>query len=318
MPERKPEPGQLTTPASAGLSTAPAGPVLTRDRQALAILLMCLVSFIFGMQDGFSRYLGAKYSPMFVIMLRFWFMAIFVTILAMRAPGGIRGALRSKRPVIQVIRGVLLVVEILVTVEAFIRLGLINTHAIFAATPLLVVALSGPVLGEKIGWRRWLAVGIGFIGILIVIKPDSGVLSWNSALPLLGALMFATYGLLTRMVGREDSAQVSFFWTGIVGCITATAIGIFWWQPIELADTPLLLILCISAALSHFLLIRAYEMAEASSLQPFAYTQLVWVSIIGVLVFHETLAPNVAVGGAIVVGAGLFTWWRTLQRNRQH
>lgn len=352
MPQTVPQPGQVTTTASKpdpateldqaaitkpalddALTVVPSivpeitpppmappsaqGQGLVRGNQGKAILLMCLVSFTFGMQDGFSRYLGGKYSPMFIIMLRFWFMAVFVTLLAMRAPGGLHEAVKSKRPVLQVIRGVLLVLEILVTIIAFVRLGLIDTHAIFACTPLLVVALSGPVLGEKIGWRRWIAVGVGFSGILIVLKPTSGVLSWDSALPFLGAVMFALYSLLTRMVGRDDSATVSFFWTSTVGAVTATAIGIFWWQPVELPDVPLLLILCAGAALSHFLLIRAYEMAEASSLQPFAYTQLVWVSIIGVLLFNETLAPNVAIGGAIVVGAGLFTWWRSRQKARE-
>ncbi len=299
------------------MTPAPAAKAPSRNRQGTAIFLMCLVSFTFGVQDGFSRYLAGKYSPMFIIMLRFWFMAGFVSLLAIRAPGGFRAAMHSKRPGLQVIRGLLLVFEILVTIEAFVRLGLIDTHAIFACTPLLVVALSGPILGEKIGWRRWAAVGVGFSGILIILNPSGGVLSWNSALPFLGAIMFATYSLLTRMVAREDPPMVSFIWTSIVGAIAATAVGIFWRQPIELADAPYLLILCAGAAMSHFLLINAYEMAEASSLQPFAYTQLVWVSVIGVLFFHETLAPNVALGGAIVVGAGLFTWWRTLQKARQ-
>jgi drug/metabolite transporter (DMT)-like permease len=286
------------------------------DRQGTAILLICGSAFIFAAQDGISRYLGAAYSPVFVIMLRYWFFAVFVILLCARAPGGLRRAMRTKRPGMQIFRGILLALEVIVTVEAFIRLGLINTHAIFACYPLLISVLSGPVLGEKVGWRRWAAVVAGFIGILIVLKPGSGVFSADAILPFIGAVMFAVYGLMTRLVGRDDPAMVSFFWTGIAGAVAMTLIGIWHWEPIAAGDIPWLLLLCLCAACAHFMLIKAYELAEASALQPFSYTQLVWVSLFGVTIFGETLAPNVALGGAIVVGAGMFTWWRSHQRAR--
>ena len=110
--------------------------------------------------------------------------------------------------------------------------------------------------------------------------------------------------------------MVSFFWTGISGAVAMTLIGIWHWEPIAMRDVPWLLLLCLCAACAHFMLIKAYELAEASSLQPFSYTQLVWVSLFGVTIFGETLALNVALGGAIVVGAGMFTWWRSHQRAR--
>ncbi|MDS9466468.1 DMT family transporter [Paracoccus sp. MBLB3053] len=286
------------------------------DRQGSAIMLICGASFIFATQDGISRHLGATYSPVFITMVRYWFFTLFVVAICLRQPNGLRMAMRSKRPWLQIARGVILALEIVVTIEAFVRLGLINTHAIFACYPLLISILSGPVLGEKVGWRRWLAVAVGFCGILIVLKPGSGVFSANAALPFLGAVMFAVYGLMTRMVARDDTAIVSFFWTSVIGAITMTIIGIRSWEPIAKADIPWLLTLCACAATAHFMLIKAYEMAEASALQPFSYTQLVWVSIFGVLIFGETLAPNVAIGGLIVVGAGLFTWWRSRQREK--
>lgn len=286
------------------------------NRQGAAIALICGSSFIFAMQDGISRYLATTYSPILVTMLRYWFFTLFVVAICMRQRGGLRAACRSKRPWAQIARGVILALEIVVTIEAFVRLGLINTHAIFACYPLLISVLSGPVLGEKVGWRRWLAVVVGFLGILIVLKPGSGVFSADAALPFLGAVMFAVYGLLTRMVARDDNAITSFFWTSLVGAATMTVIGLRSWEPIAPGDIPWLLVLCACAATAHFMLIKAYEFAEASALQPFSYTQLVWVSLFGVLIFGETLAPNVALGGLIVVGAGLFTWWRSLQRAR--
>lgn len=286
------------------------------DRQGAAILMICAASLIFAAQDGVSRYLGTAYPPILVVMLRYWFFAVFVILLSARSPGGLGRAIRSRRPGLQVFRGVLLAAEVVVTIEAFVRLGLINTHAVFACYPLMISALSGPILGEKVGWRRWVAVAVGFAGILIVLKPGSGVFSANATLPLLGAAMFALYGLLTRLAARDDSAMVSFFWTGISGAVAITLVGIWHWQPIATHDIPWLLALCVAAVTAHFLLIKAYELAEASALQPFSYTQLVWISLFGVTIFGEHLAPNVALGGAIVVGAGLFTWWRSRQRER--
>ncbi len=317
MPNNR-QTGPLMAPAARPPAVPPplATPPQSKDRQGTAVLMICASALIFAAQDGISRYLGAAYSPIFIIMLRFWFFAAFVILLCARAPGGLARAVRSKRPWTQVFRGVLLVAEVVVTVEAFVRLGLINTHAIFSCYPLLISALSGPFLGEKVGWRRWAAVAVGFTGILIVLKPGSGALSTDAVLPFVGAAMFAVYGLLTRLVGRDDSAIVSFFWTGISGAVAITLIGIWHWEPIAGPDIPWLLLLCLTAVIAHFMLIKAYELAEASALQPFSYTQLVWVSIFGVVIFGETLAPNVAVGGLIVVGAGMFTWWRSRQRER--
>ncbi|MDF3853464.1 DMT family transporter [Paracoccus sp. P2] len=316
MPEHHPT-GPLTAPAprSPAAPEPPGGPPRT-DRQGAAILMICASALIFAAQDGVSRHLAAVYSPVFIVMLRYWFFAAFVVLLCARAPGGLGRAIRSGRPLTQIFRGVLLVAEVVLMIEAFVRMGLINTHAIFICYPLMISALSGPLLGEKVGWRRWAAVAVGFLGILIVLKPGSGVFSADAMLPLTGAAMFAVYGLLTRLVSREDSAVTSFFWTGIAGAGAVTLIGIWHWEPMASEDIPWLLVLCFSGVAGHFLLIKAYELAEASALQPFSYTQLVWVSIFGVTVFGETLAPNVAIGGLIVVGAGLFTWWRSYQRER--
>lgn len=308
--------GPLMAPAVQPPAVPPPNAQPVTDRQGTGIMLICVAALIFAVQDGISRYLGTRYSPILITMLRYWFFTFFVVLICARMPGGLRGAIRTKRPWTQAFRGVLLALEIVVTIEAFVRLGLINTHAVFACYPLMISVLSGPILGEKVGWRRWAAVAVGFCGILIVLRPGSGVFSADAALPLLGAVMFAIYGLATRLVGRDDPAIVSFFWTAIVGAVTMTIIGIGSWEPIATHDIPWLLILCTFAGIAHFMLIKAYELAEASALQPFSYTQLVWISIFGVVIFGEHLAPNVAIGGIIVVAAGLFTWWRSRLRER--
>jgi drug/metabolite transporter (DMT)-like permease len=212
--------------------------------------------------------------------------------------------------VLQTTRGLLLALEVCVMVLAFVLLGLVESHAVFTCYPLLVAALSGPVLGERVGWRRWTAIGIGFVGVLIILQPGLRVFSPAALVPLLSAFLFALYGLLTRYVSRNDPASVSFFWTGAVGALAMTPLGLWYWEPMTAPDWGWMALLCCFAALAHYLLIRAYEVAEASAVQPFAYLQLVFASAIGIFLFGEALEWNVAIGAAVVVCAGLFTLWR--------
>lgn len=282
----------------------------TTQNQRLGIYLMIATTIVFAMQDGVSRHLGANNNVFMVVMIRFWFFALFVMAIAARSEGGLRAAVRTKRPLTQIFRGVLLVAEVCVMVVAFVKLGLIESHAVFIAYPLIVAALSGPILGEAVGWRRWLAIAVGFAGVLIILQPGLSVFSPWALLPLISAFMFALYSLLTRFVSREDSAQVSFFWTGVAGAVAITPLGLMHWQPMSAADWGWMAMLCLTAALGHWLLIRAYAVAEASALQPFAYLQLVWVSVLGLLLLNETLRLNVAIGAMIVAAAGLFALWR--------
>ena len=282
---------------------------MSDDSNRLGILLMCLTTFVFAMQDGISRFLADEYNVYLVVMIRYWFFAAFVLFLAQRQ-GDVRKMARTKFPVVQIFRGVLLAAEIIVTVLAFTLLGLTETHAIFVSYPLMIAALSGPVLGEKVGWRRWAAIGAGLVGVLIILNPGAGVFSPLAAVPLLGAAMFAVYGLATRYVARGDDAMSSFFYTGVVGCVVMTAVGVFHWEPITGVNLIWMLVLCCSGVLGHWLLIKTYELAEASAVQPFAYLQLPFAAALGMMAFGETLRVNVAIGAAIVVGAGLFTLWR--------
>ena len=276
----------------------------------LGIWLMIATTFVFAVQDGISRHLAAEYSVQLVVMIRYWFFAAFVMAIAKRQAGSLRAAAATAQPLLQTFRGVLLVVEINVMVLGFVWLGLVEAHAIFACYPLLIAALSGPVLGESVGWRRWVAIGIGFIGVIVILQPGFGVFAPGAVIPLAAALMFALYGLLTRYVARRDSAATSFFWTGTTGAVAATLIGIWSWEPMAPPDAAWMALLCLTGAGGHFLLIKTYEVAEASAVQPFAYLQLVFASAIGLLVFGETLEPHVALGAAIVVSAGLFTLLR--------
>ncbi len=274
------------------------------------IALMIGATIVFALQDGISRHLAGTYNTYMVVMIRYWFFAAFVITLAARSPGGLGAATRTSQLGLQIFRGILLAGEICVAVFSFTVLGLIDSMAVFICYPLLVAALSGPVLGEKVGWRRWAAIGVGCIGVLIILQPGVGVFNPWAIIPLISALMFALYGLLTRYAARRDSTATSFYWTGVSGAVAMTLVGMWFWEPMAPRDWGWMAVLCVSGALGHWLLIKCYEMAEASAVQPFAYFHLVWSAILGISIFGEVLRPEVVVGAAFVVAAGLFTLWR--------
>jgi drug/metabolite transporter (DMT)-like permease len=273
------------------------------------ILLMIAAVAAFAAQDGFSRHLAGSYNTLMVVMVRYWFFAGFVVILALRRPEGLRAAVRSTRLGAHVIRSLLLVSEICIIVYGYTLIGLIESHSVFAICPLLVVAMSGPVLGEKLSWQRWSAVATGMVGVLIILQPGSGVFTWPALLPLISALFFATYSVLTRLTTRDEPTFPAFFWPAVIGAAIMTAIGLPQWQTVTPQDWLFLIIYASISILSHWLLLKCYEAAEASSVQPFAYLQIVFVSIIGITIYGETLALSVVLGTALIVAAGIYALW---------
>lgn len=274
------------------------------------ILLMVATMVVFAGQDAISKHLAASHPIIFVTMIRYWVFALFVLALSARRPGGLRAVARSRVPLLQFGRGALLALEIWVMVTAFDRLGLAESHAIFAVFSLIVTALSGPLLGERIGWRRWTAVGVGFMGVLLILRPGAQVFDPNAMIPLLAAAMFALYHVATRYVSRVDSSDTSFFYTGVAGAVTVSLIGPFFWSTFEGWDWLWMATLCVTGMTGHYLLIKALEAAEASTLQPITYLHLVVATCIGVFLFGEQLDAPMVAGAALVVGAGLFTVWR--------
>ncbi len=283
---------------------------MTAQSNRLGILLMIATTFVFAVQDGISRHLAGEYNTFMVVMIRYWFFAAFAIAIGMRQAGGLRKIAGTRQPMLQAGRGLLLAAEICVAVYGFTLIGLVESHAIFATYPLMVTALAGPMLGESAGWRRWLAIFVGFLGMLIILRPGSGVFQPLAIIPLISALMFALYAVLTRYAARLDSAMTSFVWTGVVGALAMTVIGLFNWEMMSFGDSLWMLTLCITGVLGHWLLIRVYEVAEASAVQPFAYFHLVFAVIIGLFVFGEALEMNVVAGAALIVTAGVFALWR--------
>ncbi|MCM2457934.1 DMT family transporter [Rhizobium sp. CG4] len=286
------------------------------NSKASGYVYVLLAVTIFAGQDAFSKLLGEKYPPIMVTMIRFWAFAVFVTILAAAAPGGLRASLTTKRPFLQIIRGLLLVSEVVVVVIAFTTAGLAMSQAIMQSTPLIVTVLSIPLLGEQVGWKRGLAVLVGLIGVLVILNPVNVDFDVRLLIPLGASLMYALYNVATRAVGHHDSATTSVFYAGIVGAIAASIIGPFYWTPIAPSDWLPMAALCICGAISHYFLIKAYSLLTAVEVQPLTYFQLVLSVAVATLFFGETITLNMVFGALIVVGAGLFTVWREYRRSK--
>ena len=274
------------------------------------ITLMVITTFMFSSMDGVSRYLAEKNNVFTLVTMRYWFIAFVMMVTCLFIKNRVSDILNTKQPYIQFSRGVILSLNNCLVVYTFTLLGLVETHAIIACYPLIVAGLSVPFLGERFGWRRWMAIFTGFIGVIIILRPNTNVITEGSIFAIVGAIMFAVYLILTRYVSRSDTAITSFFWTGIGGTVTMSLISLFIWDDILKEDYLWLLIMCVLSAGSHFMMVKTLQVAEASVVQPFSYLQLVFGSIIGVTIFSESIDLMIIVGALVVIGSGLFTTWR--------
>lgn len=266
----------------------------------------------FAAQDGASKHLVEHYPAPFFVMIRYWFFAAFVCVLAARGPGGIAGALQTRMPITQIARGVLLVSQILIFVWALDLLGLSLQMSIFALYPLIVTALAWPLLGERFGWRRLAALGVGFTGVLVILRPGfEGALGWEALIGVASAVGIAIYSVLTRIVTVADgTSSPAFVYTGLAGAAAVSLVGPFYWTPMPLPDWGWLGVLCLAGMAGHYCLIRAYDATEAYRIQPLTYLQPVFGIGVGVAVFGETVDATALLGVTMIVTAGLYVIWR--------
>jgi len=285
---------------------------------ALGIRFVLVAMVAFAVQDATSKYLAASYPPQFFIMIRYWIFAVFVTVLAARRSGGLRAACRTKMPALQVFRGVLLAVQIVIIVVSFDHLGLAETHAIFSLHPLLATLLAIPLLGERVGWHRLGAVSVGLIGVLVILRPGPDLFSSGALIALGAAVMMSLYTVTTRMVGRADGSPApAFFYLGVAGAVALTLIGPFYWTPMRLPDIGWLLLHSTVAMAGHYCLIRALEVTEAVRIQPFTYLQMIFAVPIGAFIFGEPVDTWVILGMTLTVGAGLYAIGREYRLARR-
>jgi len=284
--------------------------MLKLKNKTTGILFIVSAVLCFSIMNGITKYLSEFYNVITLNMFRYWFFAVFLFFINSNKNKSIVIVSKSKNRLLQTFRGSMLAIQMCFAHYCFLKLGLIETSAIFAVGPLMVTALSIIFLSEKVGWQRLVAIAFGFIGIMIILRPGMKVFDPLSILALACALSYAIYQILTRFVSNFDTSETSFFYTGITGALILSFVGPFFYIDVLKSDWILILMICFLGTSAHYFVIKAYQYSEASLLQPFNYLQLVFVSLIGMIVFNEILEIPVLIGSLMVVSAGLFTFWR--------
>jgi drug/metabolite transporter (DMT)-like permease len=295
---------------AAGQAATPQEAAEQAQRSRLnGIGLMCAALVCFACLDALAKWLGTAMDPMQVVWTRY--SAALIVVLVIFNPLRNPGVLMTQRPWIQAIRSALLFGSTALNFIALQFLQLDQTVSIMFATPFIVAVLSGPFLGEWIGPRRWAAVLVGFLGVLVVTQPWSGAMHWSMGLSMIGACCYAVYNLLTRMLAGYDSAATTSIYSVAFGAVVATAlVPRVWTTPQSLWVVAGMVAIGVFGAVGHWLLIIAHGLAPAGILAPFIYTQIVWMTGLGWLVFAQVPAANTIAGAAIVIASGLYLLYR--------
>ena len=262
----------------------------------------------FASMDAMSKWLVADYPIGQMMWIRYGVFCLFAWLVVRRR--GLLASARTGRPWLQGVRALLALIESMVFVLAFRYLPLADAHALAATSPLIVIVLGVLFLGEKAGLARWLAVLAGFIGMLLIVRPGFRTLEWSLLLPVLGALLWAVYQILTRLSARTDSPDTTVVWSAFAAFAATTVIGPWGWQWPDPVGWVLMVVAALLGAAAHYALIRALDFSEAGAVQPYSYTLLVWVTILGVVVFGDFPDGWTIFGAAIIVSSSFYAWYR--------
>jgi drug/metabolite transporter (DMT)-like permease len=286
------------------------GHVHPATRTAAGIGLVILAIGLFTLMDAIGKGLMARYPVPQVVWARYVFQLGWMLLLIPRI--GVAGLVRTTRLGMNILRGLLVAVSTIFMFTAISFVPLADAYTITFIAPLLITVFSIPLLGERVGWRRWSAVVAGFVGVLIVIRPGLGAAHWALALQLVTALGFALYQILTRKVAGApgETSLAMLFYVAAVGAAIMTATVPFFWQRVAPLDWLPMAAMGALGGLGHLILIRALTIAPASLLAPFLYTQIAWALVLGYLVFGDVPDVWMLTGGAVIVASGLYVFYR--------
>lgn len=281
-------------------------------RQPLAGIALMIGAFAcFAVLDAIAKALMPHIGTAIVVFGRYAFGLLFVAVWFWQQ-GGLP-LLRTSHPSLQIARGLLLVLSTASNFAALNYLQLAQTSAISFSNPLWVCALSPLLLGERIGPRRWVAVIVGFLGVLLIIRPGSASFHWAMTLSIAGAFFTALYQIATRKVGANDRVVTSLFYVSLVGAIAAAPVAPFTKAMPDLWEWAVLAFMGLCGSFGHYMLTHAHRVTPAPILAPFVYTQILWMVLFGYLAFGDIPDLYTIVGGAVVIAMGLYVFYRERQ-----
>lgn len=280
---------------------------ILRNTLLAGVLLMLAGDFMFALNDAMGKWLVASFSVGQVVLVRS--IGAFVILGPMIARQGAGKLLRPERPGLQVVRVVAATLDTTLFYAAVVHLPLADVMSFYMAGPIYVAALSHLLLGERVGWRRWMAILVGFCGVLIMLDPSAAALSPSSLFALVGSLSFALSIVLNRRLrGTSDTTLVT--WQTVGAGLLGGVLAVGDWSPPSATDLGAMLLLGIVSGAAHLMITRALKLAPASTLAPLHYTLLLWGVALGFVFFGDVPGPQILVGAGIVVLAGLFIFHR--------
>ncbi len=280
----------------------------SRHAPLRGILLVVASTVFLASSDSAAKLLSGAIPTIEIVWLRYFgFCLIMLPIIAF---GGFGKALRPQRPGLLVLRGFGLLGSSLLFITSLQFLPIAAATAIAFVSPVFVTALSVPLLGERVGWRRWAAAVIGLIGVLVIVRPGTSAFHPASILPACSALLWALTLILTRRMGGYDGPAVTLAFAAVIGFAVSSAVVPFVWVPPGRDVLLLGAFVGIASTIGHWLVVLAYRHAEASVLATFSYSQLVWASILSVLVFDTIPDGWTLAGSALIIASGLYMGYR--------
>jgi drug/metabolite transporter (DMT)-like permease len=291
--------------------TAPA----RADHPFRGIALILASTVFLGISDVTAKYLSATLPSIEIAWIRFLVFALIMS--PAMVPGSPLFALQSRRPGLQVMRGVALLGSSLFFISGLRFLPIAEASATGFVSPLFVTALSIVFLGESVGLRRWIATAVGLIGVVIILRPGSGAFHPAAFFPIVSALAWAGTLIMTRMMSGKEHALTTMTYSSITGACIVSALVPFVWVTPSWHDILFGIFIGIASTAGQWIVVLAFRYADASVLAPFSYTQLLWVTVLGFVIFGELPDIWTITGAVFIVASGLYTAHRERVRRSQ-
>ena len=278
--------------------------LIFKSKESIGILFGIFAYLSFAILDTMQKTLIIHHSVFQLLLFKYFFVLMLSLFESKRKNNYL--FYKSKNIRLQVFRSLLSVMESGCFVLSFKYLSLANAHSIGSLAPVIVVALSAIILKEKVSVKTWIAIFIGFVGVLIILRPTSSIFDPKALLPLIGAFILGFYQIITKKVSKDDSNETSLFFTSIIGLIIMSLLASKFWTPVERSSYAMFLGIGIFFSLGLYLQIIALSKARASIIQPFSYTLIFWAIIFGYIFYNDIPDMFTIIGAIIITCSGIF------------
>ena len=275
-----------------------------KSKETIGIIFAIIAYFSFSILDAIQKSAVLYYSIFQLMFVKYTFV-LLLSILEARRSKKIN-FYKTNNFKLQIIRSLLSILESACFVLSFKYLSLANAHSIGALAPIIIVVLSVFILNEKVSIKTWLAIFIGFIGVLIIIRPASDVFSLKSLIPLLAAFFLGLYQIATKKISEYDTPEVSLFYSSLVGIFITSIMAFYFWQPVNINSLIFFLPIGLFFSLGIYFQILALNNAKASIIQPFHYTLIFWAIIFGYFFYDDLPDLYTIIGALIITASGVF------------